>query len=106
MYKCILFTGVMLLLFTQMDKSIPFLVILILVGLLIISIDVFPNPWDQLNSIKIFGGNLIKIVKGLALSLSGCALCLRINQNMSEITDDNKFDKSFEVTMNLIIGPA
>ena len=99
----------MLLLFTQMDKSIPFLVVLFIVGFLIVSIDVFPSQWNKLN--KIFGGHLIKFIKGLALSLIVWALCLRVNQNMSEITnhtdeadfEKNKFAKSFEVTLNLIL---
>ena len=101
----------MLLLLTQMDKSIPFLVVLFIVGFLIISLDVFPSQWNKLNSNKIFGGHLIKVIKGLALSLIGWALCLRVNQNMSEITNHkdeadferNKFAKSFEVTLNLIL---
>ena len=93
----------MLLLFTQMDKSIPFLVVLFIVGFLIISLDVFPSQWNKLNSNKIFGGHLIKVIKGLALSLIGWALCLRVNQNMSDITNQNKFAKSFEVTLNLIL---
>jgi solute carrier family 6 amino acid transporter-like protein 5/7/9/14 len=103
--------GVMLLLLTQMDKSIPFLVALFIVGFLIISLDVFPSQWNKLNNNKIFGGHLIKVIKGLALSLIGWALCLRVNQNMSEITNHkdeayferNKFAKSFEVTLNLIL---
>jgi len=103
--------GVMLLLLTQMDKSIPFLVALFIVGFLIISLDVFPSQWHKLNNNKIFGGHLIKVIKGLALSLIGWALCLRVNQNMSEITNHkdeadferNKFAKSFEVTLNLIL---
>jgi hypothetical protein len=72
------------------------------------------NPTDQnhfQNGKKIFGGRLIKVIKGLALSLIGWALCLRVNQNMSEITNHkdkadferNKFAKSFEVTLNLIL---
>ena len=101
----------MLLLFTQMDKSIPFLVALFIIGFLIISIDMFPNQWKKMNNNKIFSGHLIKIIKVLALSLIGWALCLRVNQNMSEITNHkdeadferNQFAKSFEVTLNLIL---
>ena len=52
----------------------------------------------------------------MALSLIAWALCLRVNQNMSEITNHkdevildqadferNRFAKSFEVTLNLIL---
>ena len=59
----------MLLLFTQMDKSIPFLVVLFIVGFLIISLDVFPSQWNKLNNNKLFGGHLIKFIKGKGLKL-------------------------------------
>ena len=95
----------MCLLFTQMNAA--FFVALILLGSLMISMDVFPNQWEKLNE-KPMGGQIIRMIKGLSLSLIIIAFWLRVYQNMYETKDagadeDKVFAKVFEVVLNLIV---
>ena len=109
----------MCLLFTQMDRSLPFLVALLILGSLIISMDVFPNQWGKVKDTPV-GYHIIRTIKGLSLSLIVIAFWIRLYENMYQIKQisegkfkeeeieiedrpDRIYGKLFEVVLNLIV---
>ena len=80
------FSGILCILLTQLDKCIPYLIALLIIGSALVSIDVFPKQWNNLDSHS-YVRHLKRIVKGSALSLIVFAFWIRLYQNLSELED-------------------